>query len=44
MKKHESNEGPKAREKFERTAKELFKVSKKELAGKIKQNSKKGKD
>jgi hypothetical protein len=37
-------EAPKAKEKFERTMTALFKVSKTELAEKIKKKTKKGKD
>jgi hypothetical protein len=37
-------EGPKAKEKFERTMTALFKVSKLEQATKIKPKSRKGKD
>jgi|GEM_PF-2841456 len=37
-------EGPKAKEKFERTMTALFKMSKTELAEKIKKKPKKGKD
>lgn len=44
MKKTEFNEGPKAKEKFDRTMTALFKVSKTELVEKIKKKSKKGKD
>jgi len=42
MKKHD--EGPKAREKFERTMTALFRVRKTELIQKIKKKPKKGKD
>jgi hypothetical protein len=38
------DEGPKPKEKFERTMTALFQVKKTELAEKIKKNRKKGKD
>ena len=42
--KREYEDGPKAKEKFERAMTALFKVSKVELAEKIKKKPKKGKD
>jgi len=42
--KSKCTEGPKAREKFERTMTALFKVKKTKLAEKITKKSKKGKD
>jgi len=42
--KKECTEGPKAKEKFERTMTALFRVPKSEVAEKIKKKPKKGKD
>jgi hypothetical protein len=44
MKKQEYREGPKAKKEFERTMTAFFKVSKTELAEKIKKKKEKGKD
>jgi hypothetical protein len=44
MKKPKYHEGPRARKQFERTMTALFRVKKTELAEKIKNKTKKGKD
>lgn len=44
MKKPEYTEGPKAKEKFERTMTALFRIKKTKLNEKIKKKPKKGKD
>jgi hypothetical protein len=44
MKKTEYTEGPKARDKFERTMKALFRVPKVEVTKKLTKKHKKGKD
>jgi hypothetical protein len=44
MKKNECDEGPKARDNFERTMTELFRVPKAKVAKKLTKKRKKGKD